>query len=130
MIEWIIIGGAGYLLGKLMREDRKQIQGLTDRENSIIQILQKHDNQLKSHEKIILSHEERLQFLENNIGTWLNDVRCKICGRPRVIRKNWKEGSFFLGCSGYPDNCRSTVSMDQNLITSIAVRRIEDNIQH
>lgn len=128
MIEWILIGGAGYILGRMLNKERiKEIErGVTDirdNENKIIQIIQRLDREVGTDREMLLSHEERLQFLEQNIGQKVEGVTCKACGRTRVIRRNRTSGEFFLGCSGYPSYCRSTTSIDEGFISSIRVRR-------
>lgn len=33
---------------------------------------------------------------------------CDQCGRPMVMRKNRTDGSWFWGCTGWPDHCKAT----------------------
>ena len=39
------------------------------------------------------------------------DVQCPRCHRVMVVRTNTKNGSEFLGCSGWPDECRETMPL-------------------
>ncbi len=64
---------------------------------------------------------EQLQDLEQKIEEGANklfrvssDVTCDKCGAPMDLRY-WK-GSFFLGCSQYPD-CKSTVNLPPDIAT-------------
>ena len=40
---------------------------------------------------------------------------CQKCGKPMRLRKNYKKGTFFLSCSGYP-SCQSTQEITTQLV--------------
>jgi len=39
---------------------------------------------------------------------WANRSKCPECGRDLVERKNRKDNSKFIGCTGFPKHCRYT----------------------
>jgi ssDNA-binding Zn-finger/Zn-ribbon topoisomerase 1 len=38
---------------------------------------------------------------------------CPECGRAMVVRTNRENGSAFMGCTGYPDDCRHTQAIPE-----------------
>lgn len=41
---------------------------------------------------------------------------CPKCGRLLAIRENRETGSLFLGCTGYPDYCKYTEPLPQDIL--------------
>jgi len=44
---------------------------------------------------------------------------CPDCGAPMVVRQNKQDGSYFLGCNGYP-GCKKTMSLSETTMMELS----------
>ena len=59
-------------------------------------------------------------IIDNFAGYVLTHTICPSCGKPMKLHKS-KSGSFFLGCTGYPD-CKTTSKIEVDFVDDYLYR--------